>query len=460
MNTEMNTETNPHPHTIRPLDGGGMVLVLNTGAKIPPEAEAMIQALYSRDPRSVLEHLKIVAEKGWSKFMESYYVGYGHKSIGDCGTTTIFIEGVSMLAAKAIQDLALYSGQEVSTRYVDFATVPFIDPIASELSKQSLEDLRAFYLEAMTPLRENLKRRYPKNAEEKETVYEKAINARAFDILRGFLPAGASTSLAWHTNLRQAADHLMHLRHHPLSEVRALVEKIEEALVEAFPSSFGHKKYEATEEYNRGAMARQYYHTDTDCPDFALAHDGIEREVLEKFQTLLKNRPPKTELPKYVGEAGTLRFRFLLDFGSYRDLQRHRAVGQRMPLLTTTHGFETWYLEELPKDLREKANVLLEKHEENLAALAKNSDPFALQYFIPMGYRIACSLRGDLPALVYLAELRSSSTVHPTLQKRAREMAKMLGEMFQKYEMVIHTETTEMGRFDTHRGTQDIVKKE
>lgn len=57
----------------------------------------------------MIEHLKRVESVGPEKFMKSYYVGYGHKSIGDCGTTTIFVENVSMLAAKAIQDTQLYA---------------------------------------------------------------------------------------------------------------------------------------------------------------------------------------------------------------------------------------------------------------------------------------------------------------------------------------------------------------
>lgn len=83
---------------------------------VPPESNAMLQALYSRSPESVVEHLKRVNSVGPEKFMKSYYVGYGHKSIGDCGTTTIFIENVSMLAAKAIQDTPLYNGQEGDSR--------------------------------------------------------------------------------------------------------------------------------------------------------------------------------------------------------------------------------------------------------------------------------------------------------------------------------------------------------
>src|SRR3972149_44828 len=65
-----------------------------------PEDMAMIQALYSRDPRSVTIHVEKVKEEGPGQFMSQFYVGYGHKSIGDCGSTTIFVENVSMLVRK------------------------------------------------------------------------------------------------------------------------------------------------------------------------------------------------------------------------------------------------------------------------------------------------------------------------------------------------------------------------
>ena len=43
---------------------------------VPPESNAMLQALYSRSPESVVEHLKRVNSVGPEKFMKSYYVGY------------------------------------------------------------------------------------------------------------------------------------------------------------------------------------------------------------------------------------------------------------------------------------------------------------------------------------------------------------------------------------------------
>lgn len=442
-------------HHVRTLPHNGQVVVLNTGAVINPESEAMLQALHSRSTEGIDGHLKILAEKGSEKFMASYYVGYGHKSIGDCGSATLFIEGVSMLAAKAIQDWKLYSGQESSTRYIDFANQVFLNPHGSAAGAAVQEAWRTFYLKAVEEMKVVLKERYPMTEGEKEAVYEKAIAARAFDTTRGFLPAGATTNLAWHGNLRQFADKLALLRHHPLSEVRAIALTIEQALLEAFPSSFTDKRYDATETYNASVMADYYYH-DTTVPVCALTHNGVNRAELVKLKQLLATRPPKTELPKWVGVTGDVAFAYQLDFGSFRDVQRHRAITQRMPLLTTELGFHSWYLDELSPNLRTEAETLIASQNEAITKLALSSEE--VQYYVAMGYNTSNYFSGDLPAIVYMIELRATRFVHPTLRHQAATMAELLEAEFKNEGLIIHLDK-EMDRFDVKRGEHDITIK-
>lgn len=442
-------------HATRQLPGGGLVLVLNTGAIIAPEAEAMLQALHSRSAEGIQAHLKVLAERGSEKFMSTFYVGYNHKSIGDCGTGTIFIEGVSMLVAKAVQDWMLYSGQETSTRYIDFSKQEFKDPFGTTESRMILDRWRSFYVMGQEPVREHLRKQFPRQENEKESVYEKAISARSFDILGAFLPAGASTNLAWHTNLRQAADKLAFLRHHPLEEVRILAEAIDSAVNEVFPSSFGHKRYEATEAYHAWWMKGKNYFFFDEWPDFKLTANRVDLDLLRTYREALVRRPEKTELPKRIGETGTLQFSFLLDFRSFRDIQRQRAVFQVMPLLTTTFGFEEWYLDELPPDIRAKAVELIDVQRNDIGGR-----PHLLaQYYIAMGFKTPNRVTGDLPALVYLAELRAGSTVHPTLQRRARQMAEVMENLFSEYGLKLYIDRSPT-RFDVKRGLQDIVLKD
>lgn len=443
-------------HPMRPLLTGGFVLVLNTESKIDGQAEAMLQALHSRSTGGIKSHLKMLEEKGAENFMEKFYVGYGHKSIGDCGSATVFVEGVSMLAAKAIQDWRLYSGQEASTRYVDFSEQKFLDPSDTENGKEILENWRKFYLEAQKPVQEHLKKQFSKKEEENQGIYDKAITARAFDITRSFLPAGATTNVAWRMNFRQFADELMLLRHHPLKEVQDIAEKTEEALKEMYPSSFGHERFPKTEEYNKKWMQGKYYYSNDNAQDFVLLYDSVDRKMLSNYKEILETRPMKTELPMAIAECGVAAYEFLLDFGSFRDLQRHRAIAQRMPLLVRKHGFNKWYLNALPEELKSKTKEFIKLQEEKIEKLDISEEE--KQYYTAMGYRVPCRFSGDLKALVYLAELRSTRFVHPTLVEQILKMIKSMKELFEKDGLIFHLDE-EPNRFDIKRGEQDIIER-
>lgn len=445
-------------HVIRTTEAGAEITVIDTGAMLSPEDMAMLQALHSRSSRGVHNHLELLSKRGSGSFMEQYYVGYGDKSIGDCGTTTIFIEGVSMLVAKAIQDSRLYNGQEASTRYIDFANQRFINPLGTPEGEVILERWREFYTRSMSQVVEHLSNQFPRQEGEDEKIYEKAIGARAFDILRGFLPAGASTNLAWHTNLRQASDKLMLLRHHPLEEVRKVAVAIEDALKEAHPSSFNHKRYDATEGYNEHWMSRYYFDPSGPFPHFELSRVDLDFDMLEEeYVVSMVNRPPKTELPKQIAEAGVVEFRFLLDFGSFRDVQRHRGVAQRMPLLTDKFGFEMWYQNELPHELRIEAVELLQKQRWEIDGL--NAGAVTKQYYYAMGFNVPNRIVGDLAALVWLIELRATRFVHPTLRFRVRQMAQALQSNRKLKKLLALHLDTDPDRFDIKRGTQDIQLK-
>lgn len=445
---------NKNKHVTKKLENGGFILVLNNEAKIDAQAEAMLQALHSRSTGGINHHLDVLAQKGAENFMERFYVGYGHKSIGDCGSATVFVEGVSMLAAKAIQDWRLYSGQEASTRYVDFSNQIFLSPVGSKKGEKIQEAWRDFYLKAQLPVREHLKKQFPKKDTEDEKIYEKAIIARAFDITRSFLPAGATTNVAWRMNFRQFADEMMLLRHHPLSEVRDIAETAEKALKKAFPSSFCHPRFENTEKYNQNWMANNYYYKNNKAKDFSFIKNDINLKDLKIFKSILKDRPMKTELPPIISTLGMVHYEFLLDFGSFRDLQRHRAVVQRMPLLTTEHGFNDWYLKALPESLRKKALKFIASQENKIKSLKISEEE--RQYYIAMGYNVVCKVSGDLKALIYLVELRSTRFVHPTLVAQMLKMIDSLKSLFKGTGLVIHTDD-EPNRFDIRRGEQDIV---
>jgi len=121
-----------------------------------------------------------------------------------------------------------------------------------------------------------------------------------------------------------------------------------------------------------------------------------------------------------------------------------------MPLLTTDFGFNQWYLENLPEEVRERLPAHLDRIQRGISELKVS--PEEAQYFIPMGYNISNRFTGDLPGVVYMVELRDTRFVHPTLQR----VAHMIGEQIKStLRIPLHVDP-EPSRFDIKRGEQDI----
>ncbi len=419
-----------------------------------PEDIAMMQALYSRSAKSVTEHVDKVKATGSGKFMARFYVGYGHSSIADCGSTTIFIENVSILADKAIQDWQLYSGQETSTRYIDMGQQEIVDPISSSETKNILSAWMDFYISNQDHVQEHLLKQYPRQNHEDEIIYLKAIKARVFDIMRGFLPAGITTQLSWHTNLRQAWDHLSLLRHHPLNEVKDTANLIIQGLKNKYSHSFSHELNDDQEKYRAEVVNETTYFPPQTRPDNFHMQTNIEELELNKYLSYIEKRPPKTILPHFLGDLGNINFNFILDFGSFRDIQRHRSGICRMPLLTTSLGFNDWYLNQLPEDLKQQAIALIETQKNRINEL--KADPVIKQYYTAIGFNVDCKFTFLLPGAVYVTELRSNKTVHPSLRKIAHQMHQALLNRFPT--LKLHSDL-DPDDWDIRRGLADIIQK-
>ena len=449
--------------------------VLSIVDDVSPEDVAMMQALYSRSPESSSVHLEKVRKSGSGKFMSSYYVGYGHKSIADCGSTTVFIENVSLLAAKAIQDWPLYCGQETSTRFINMAERDIIDPVGSSESKLILSNWMGFYTKNQTRVADTVRFRHPIREGEDPKVYEKAVGARVFDIMRGFLPAGITTQLSWHSNLRQAADHLVGLMNHPSLEIANLAANISSLLHNKYPSS-GFMAHVAGVSGIGGENAATRAAWDKEVAKYAYAppiypfpksrtHDIDYNKVLltvvgsvfdesRWHSNIINSRPKGCVLPHFMTDFGQLSWSFFLDFGSFRDIQRHRNGVCRMPLLTTQHGFEPWYLEQLDDDLHDEANQLLNEQELRIEEVTK--DPVLRQYYTALGYRVQTDVTYGLPAAIYVMEIRSGKSVHPTLRKKVHGMIKTFQDRLPHIKLHVDLDPSD---WDVRRGTQTITCK-
>lgn len=396
-----------------------------------PEDCAMLQALYSRSDDSVEQHTERIKKSGSSNFMKRFYVGYNHKSIGDCGSTTIFLEGISILAAKAFQDTPLYRGQECSTRYLDFSKRNFHDPFDTDNSLRVLESWREFYVFALKEQYEFLLL----GEQDADDNRKRAIKAKAFDICRSLLPCGATTNIAWHVDLRHAFDRLFLLQYHPLSEIADIASWVHEKLKKRYPSSFNHKISPEANEYmtKTGHMFHYNYESMNriQMPEDLIIHDQINWKSVKVMlsRAPLLNRPQKgLPMPRIFEVFGTITFQFPLDYGSFRDLQRHRNMILIQPVINHKSSIHTWYLSNYCPAIRKTLEIFLDMQQVRIDEFDDNKliTRIQMQYLLPMGMLIPVQMTCSLNQLLYIIELRTGKTVHPTLRKVALDMYKYL----------------------------------
>lgn len=431
------------------------VLVLNGTDIGDPEVLAMLQAFYSRSPMPILQRLatlngdeKELKEEKIKAALQKFYVGYGHASIGDCGVATVFIEGVSMLAAKVIQDDPLYNGQECSTRYLDFSTQPFLTANGTGAETSIAESWRQLYAEVLPLLKSWARQAFdPQVVLSSKIVGTEVINAAfgrtcdaiAFDVARSLLPCGAATSLAWTGTLRRLSDRCKEMAYHPLAEVRNIARQVYTALVTKHPSSF---KDEELNPNDDEAGVQHFYST----PDEANVEDGPyirsvwypehnedSRTARARVEDYIREQSwedtPCHVLRKSVDKMMYFNIRGRLDFGSFRDVQRHRNGMNRLPVvggcgMTRQHSYYADIFEKIGQTVGS-----INEHVERYIGMAMTAGVSTVdrQYLLPMGTLVQVSQHWDLGQMRYVCGLRSKTSVHPTLREWVWELHRRLG---------------------------------
>ena len=464
-----------------------------------PETIAMLQALYSRSGTSVEEHLKDLhfddtaineKEQKLQKKMQKFYIGYGHDSIGDCGSTTVFIEGASIIAAKAIQDTPLYSGQESSTRYLDFSNqsekvkdnlkenYPQFYEIHPEKIDAMVDEYFVLYKEITHAMQLHKAAILGMNLNAVDPVVRRSINAWAFDVARGFLPAGTITQLSFHGSLRELRRHFMELKNHVLDEVSHIAINVLKKLHEKYPSSFKDTDYllgyletnSLVECYPALNLPSQF------CPSVTWESCSTSAALFEGSK---KRR--STIKDGVIGVRSTTHIS--LDYGSWRDLQRHRngiceaTIPSLFPLFSSKRRVDNrllmhhWYLKNTYRypDLQLAINVFQLKLHSLLSSFLDTVDDSEdqdnvrsfISYLLPLGCLVPVNVFYSLEQWDYVFDLRLRDTVHPTLVEFLSQVVFKIGQkvpyFISKYEERIMLLERNQEELSKQRGKQTII---
>lgn len=444
---------------------------------LPPEVVAVLFAYVSRSPASFRDNLLRLMEEGdvslgagpadgfrsekASAFHEKWVLGYGHASVAEHAELRLALEDVSILAAKAVEDARLASFTEKSSRYQVFDSGRFHYP--AELlghpregeARALVDDLFAAYGEWYDPLKQELERGHRRPEGLGERAWESTLHAAVCDTIRYLLPAGTLTSLGLSINARSAAHLIRKLRAHPLLEMRELGDAIEREGREVVPVLLKHAQpgdwqkawparvdevlartgVDLPEDAEENPPVLRLLDHDADaeeriCADWIFASGACSLPEARRRARTLGDRGRRDLLaaalagmqahdwpPRALEQAG-LGVEFCVDYGAFRDLQRHRIATPTVPPLGCRWGWER------PEDLQRlpgaaaRFDALMERARELWRRLSAD-EPHAAACFVPMAYRVRFALRMNLRECEHLVRLRSSKAGHLSYRRAA-----------------------------------------
>ncbi len=417
---------------------------------LPPEVVAVAFAKCSRSPEPFDEIANELNEDQSRQFHEKWVVGYGHSSVAEHAVLSIALENVSILATKVIEDNRLASYTEKSSRYQPFDKSRYYRP---ELDA----DMLKLYTETVDYMLDTYTNLIPRMTAFIEDKYPDAskisVRNKVFDNLRNMLPVSCLTNLGMTVNARSLAYAIVKLLTHPLKEMNEIGRELKEAALKVTPTLVKYTDYNTyladTSEHLSALCRNMLDRTPEPTRSVMLvehdenAVDKIVRALLYRFSripyTQVQNkvramsdaekhdiirqaldRRGDYDSPLREFENTSYTFDILVDYGAFRDIQRHRMMTQAHQDFTAQYGF-TIPDEVLEAKLDEPYRECLHRSGKAYHVIAGRF-PTEAQYVLAMAFRRRVLFTMNYRELFHFVKLRSSEHGHAAYRKIAQLM--------------------------------------
>jgi hypothetical protein len=191
--------------------------------------------------------------------------------------------------------------------------------------------------------------------------------------------------------------------------------------------------------------------------------DAIDIDGIKKNEYMtVSSRPKYSPLPWRLESYGKYNFLFLLDFGSFRDIQRHRNGVCQHTLVNGEWGMHPWYMQQFEENLTSDDFKSLSEtisdifHSISIMEVGKSREEVLDQYLYPMGTRTLVHVAYSVPETIYVGEIRSGQTVHPSLRPIAQQMLNIIKSDIPP--IAVHGDF-ENDKWSSKRGEQTIIDK-
>lgn len=455
--------------------------------------------------------LRLLANPRARTFYAKWLAQYGDDSIAQMAGTHLVFSGISQVTIKHIEDQRIgLAPIEKSTRYVNYSEkingryLYYTDPTIHDLGlkeeyERAMNGLFETYTSLIPRLTEWLKEKFPK---EKPGVVEK----KAFDTLRGLLPASTLSQVAFFGN-GQAFEYLIsRSAQHGLGEIRWAGEKAYQELFQITPSFLrrikDEEKKELVEEYQKFLAEKnkrmspfvknllpaqnkpistsipnaevQLVEYDPDgeikiitgmlysAPENHLSWDTIYRKVKvlteeEKRRIVgeyLKGRKQRWQKVGRALENTYLRFEIVMNIGAWRDLHRHRMLTQQRQNFSCFHGYD------VPKEVTEAGlesefRKAVEPVEKIFAKIVRH-DPDLAQYAVTLAHKVRFMQWENLRQSFWQIELRTIPEGHPDYRKIEQQKYQWIKKA---YPLIAEFMLVNLGEYDfARRGQEEKIQ--
>lgn len=426
---------------------------------------------------------------------ERVFFEYGDDSVAQLGGVHLACEQASNLLTKVLERGRLMAYMEKSTRYVAYdLRLPngryryHRDPtiLDSPLGARYVGDMdRLFdaYRDLLPVLGAWFGERYPKGPGDSDLVWRRSIRAKAFDALRGMLPAAATANLGIYASGQAYEALLIRMRAHQLPEAREYAGLMLAELRKVIPSwvrrvdvadrGGAWSAYLEANDRGMAELSESIFAAETLTSGAPSGADGAARPGGDPEVTLIDWDPdaeiktvaamlyPYSDrseraieervaamtsaerlqvVDRYVGERSNrrhrpgraleragYRFDVLSDYGAFRDLQRHRILTVEWQDLTPSHGYT------LPE-----AVVDAGAEEVYAGSMARSAELFRLlderfgaprhSYAAALAFRIRYVMQFNAREAMHLLELRTTPQGHPEYRKVGQQMHRLIAE--------------------------------
>jgi thymidylate synthase ThyX len=409
-----------------------------------------------------------------AQLYERIFVGYGDDSVAQLGGAHIACEWVSNILTKVLQRPRLGAYLEQSTRYIPYdAPMPeppggyryYREPELGEPYAEAMDALFSIYSRALPRVVAWAQSEFPPAPDDSPAAHTRAIKAKALDLLRGLLPASSLSHMGIFATGQTYEQLILHLLAHPLPEARRYGEMILNEIKTVMPSFVarverperggewvrylesrtaegerwaGRLGLDGADGEEQGGPSVRLLRAEGDEEDLLAAllfeasacREEAVREAIASLNAderaqlladLVGKRANRRHRPGRGLESLRYRFEIVSDYGSFRDLQRHRMLTVQWQSLTPDLGAAVPEQVELAgcgDDYRHALEISRREYERLVGRGLASAAPYALC----LGYRIRFILDLNAREAMQLIELRSGREGHPSYRAVAQEM--------------------------------------